>query len=296
MTETGLKKEVRTKSRRRTQMAEFWRRYKKNKSAVAGLIILCVIVGIAVFADLIVPYAKCIEQVGADRLQWPSAAHLFGTDEFGRDLFARVVHGSRYSLFIGVATSLMALVAGAILGASAGYFGGMVDNIICRIIDVFMCVPPILLSLAVVAALGTSMQNLIIAITISCIPGNVRLIRSVVLTVAEQDYVKVARSYGASHARIIFRYVLPNAMGPIIVNTTMAISDMILSAAGLSFIGMGIQPPSPEWGALLSAAQKYIFTSPYLLVFPGVFIILSSLSFNLVGDGLTDALDPKLKD
>ena len=164
------------------------------------------------------------------------------------------------------------------------------------VIDVFMCVPPILLSLAVVAALGTSMRNLIIAITISCILGNVRLIRSVVLTVADQDYVEVARSYGASNARIIFRYVLPNAMGPIIVNTTMAISDMILSAAGLSFIGMGIQPPSPEWGALLSAAQTYIFTSPYLLAFPGVFIILSSLSFNLVGDGLTDALDPKLKD
>ena len=233
--------------------------------------------------------------MGADRLQWPSVAHWFGTDEFGRDVFARVVHGARYSLFIGMATSLMALVAGAILGASAGYFGGMVDNVICRIIDVFMCVPPILLSLAVVAALGTSMRNLIIAITISCIPGNVRLIRSVVLTVADQDYVEVARSYGASNARIIFRYVLPNAMGPIIVNTTMAISDMILSAAGLSFIGMGIQPPSPEWGALLSAAQTYIFTSPYLLAFPGVFIILSSLSFNLVGDGLTDALDPKLK-
>jgi peptide/nickel transport system permease protein len=287
---------TKAKSRRRAQAAEFWRRYKKNKSAVVGLIILCVIVGIAVFADLIVPYSKCIEQVGADRLQWPSSAHWFGTDEFGRDLFARVVHGSRYSLFIGVATSLMALVAGAILGASAGYFGGMVDNIICRIVDVFMCVPPILLSLAVVAALGTSMRNLIIAITISCIPGNVRLIRSVVLTASEQDYVQVARSYGASHARIIFRYVLPNAMGPIIVNTTLEISDMILSAAGLSFIGMGIQPPSPEWGALLSAAQTYIFTSPYLLVFPGIFIILSSLSFNLVGDGLTDALDPKLKD
>lgn len=295
-TRMGVRAVNKKKSRRRAQAAEFWRRYKKNKSAVAGLVILCVIVGIAVFADLIVPYAKCVEQVGADRLQWPTASHIFGTDEFGRDLFARVVHGSRYSLFIGVATSLMALAAGAILGASAGYFGGMVDNVICRIIDVFMCVPPILLSLAVVAALGTSMQNLIIAITISCIPGNVRLIRSVVLTVAEQDYVLVARSYGASHARIIFRYVLPNAMGPIIVNTTMAISDMILSAAGLSFIGMGIQPPSPEWGALLSAAQKYIFTSPYLLFFPGIFIVLSSLSFNLVGDGLTDALDPKLKD
>ncbi len=283
-------------SRTREQFAEFWRRFRKNKSAVAGLLILVLLVGMALFADLIVPYARCVEQVGADRLQGPSAAHFFGTDEFGRDLFARVVHGSRYSLFIGVATSLMALAAGAVLGASAGYFGGMVDNVICRIVDVFMCVPPILLSLAVVAALGTSVRNLIVAITISCIPGNVRLIRSVVLTVAEQDYVEVARSYGASNARIIFRYVLPNAMGPIIVNTTMAISDMILSAAGLSFIGMGIQPPSPEWGALLSAAQTYIFTSPYLLVFPGLFIILSSLSFNLVGDGLTDVLDPKLKD
>lgn len=285
----------RQKSRAQEQISEFWRRFRKNKSAVVGLIILIILVGMAVFADVIVPYSKCVEQVGADRLQLPSAAHIFGTDEFGRDLFARVVHGSRYSLFIGVATSLMALVAGAVLGASAGYFGGVVDNVICRIVDVFICVPPILLSLAVVAALGTSMRNLIIAITISCIPGNVRLIRSVVLTVAEQDYVDVARSYGASNARIILRYVLPNAMGPIIVNTTMAISDMILSAAGLSFIGMGIQPPSPEWGALLSAAQTYIFTSPYLLFFPGIFIVLSSLSFNLVGDGLTDALDPKLK-
>lgn len=286
----------RRQSRWRDQMKEIWRRYKKNKAAVAGLVLLISIVAIALFADLIVPYSKCVEQVGADRLQWPSLAHFFGTDELGRDLFARVVHGSRYSLSIGILTSLIALVAGAILGASAGYFGGVVDNVICRIVDVFMCVPPILLSLAVVAALGSNMQNLIIAITISCIPGNVRLIRSVVLTVAEQDYVQVAKSYGASNARIIFRYVLPNAMGPIIVNTTMSISGMILSAAGLSFIGMGIQPPSPEWGALLSAAQTYIFTSPYLLVFPGIFIVLSSLSFNLVGDGLTDALDPKLKD
>ena len=285
----------RNKSRTREQLSEFWRRFRKNRSAVIGLVLLILLVGMALFADVIVPYSRCVEQVGAERLQSPSSEHIFGTDEFGRDLFARVVHGSRYSLFIGVATSLMALVAGAVLGASAGYFGGMVDNIICRIVDVFMCVPPILLSLAVVAALGTSMRNLIIAITISCIPGNVRLIRSVVLTVAEQDYVDVARSYGTSNARIIFRYVLPNAMGPIIVNTTMAISDMILSAAGLIFIGMGIQPPSPEWGALLSAAQNYIFTSPYLLFFPGIFILLSSLSFNLVGDGLTDALDPKLK-
>ncbi len=283
-------------TKRNSQLPEIWRRYKKNKAAMGGLVIVIFIILIAVFADVIVPYEKCIEQVGSERLQGPSAAHWFGTDDLGRDLFARVIHGSRYSLLIGVSTSLMALAAGAILGASAGYFGGMVDNIICRITDVFMCVPPILLSLAVVAALGSNMKNLIIAITVSCIPGNIRLIRSVVLTVAEQDYVEAARSYGASHARIIFKYVLPNAMGPIIVNTTMAISDMILSAAGLSFIGMGIQPPSPEWGALLSNAQKYMFTSLYLLIFPGIFILLSSLSFNLVGDGLTDALDPKLKD
>lgn len=283
-------------TKRNSQLPEIWRRYKKNKAAMVGLVILIFIILIAVFADVIVPYEKCIEQVGSERLQGPSAAHWFGTDDLGRDLFARVIHGSRYSLLIGVSTSLMALAAGAILGASAGYFGGMVDNIICRITDVFMCVPPILLSLAVVAALGSNMKNLIIAITVTCIPGNIRLIRSVVLTVAEQDYVEAARSYGASHVRIIFKYVLPNAMGPIIVNTTMAISDMILSAAGLSFIGMGIQPPSPEWGALLSNAQKYMFTSLYLLIFPGIFILLSSLSFNLVGDGLTDALDPKLKD
>lgn len=283
-------------TKRNSQLPEIWRRYKKNKAAMVGLVILIFIILIAVFADVIVPYEKCIEQVGSERLQGPSAAYWFGTDDLGRDLFARVIHGSRYSLLIGVSTSLMALAAGAILGASAGYFGGMVDNIICRITDVFMCVPPILLSLAVVAALGSNMKNLIIAITVSCIPGNIRLIRSVVLTVVEQDYVEAARSYGASHARIIFKYVLPNAMGPIIVNTTMAISDMILSAAGLSFIGMGIQPPSPEWGALLSNAQKYMFTSLYLLIFPGIFILLSSLSFNLVGDGLTDALDPKLKD
>ena len=283
-------------TKRNSQLPEIWRRYKKNKAAMVGLVILIFIILIAVFADVIVPYEKCIEQVGSERLQGPSAAHWFGTDDLGRDLFARVIHGSRYSLLIGVSTSLMALAAGAILGASAGYFGGVVDNVISRIMDVFMCVPPILLSLAVVAALGSNMKNLIIAITVSCIPGNIRLIRSVVLTVAEQDYVEAARSYGASHARIIFKYVLPNAMGPIIVNTTMAISDMILSAAGLSFIGMGIQPPSPEWGALLSNAQKYMFTSLYLLIFPGIFILLSSLSFNLVGDGLTDALDPKLKD
>ena len=189
----------------------------------------------------------------------------------------------------------MALVVGAILGASAGYFGGVVDNVISRIMDVFMCVPPILLSLAVVAALGTNLRNLIIAITVSCIPGNVRLIRSVVLTTAEQDYVEAAKSYGTSNARIIFRYVLPNAMGPIIVNTTMAISDMILSAAGLSFIGMGIQPPLTSWGAMASLGQQQMAYYPHELIFPALAISVTMLAFNLLGDGLRDAFDPKLR-
>lgn len=284
------------RSRRRAQVSEFWRRFRKNRTAVIGLCIMALILFIVIFADVITPYSRCITQVGSERLQGPSRAHFFGTDEYGRDLFARVIHGSRYSLFIGVVTSLMALVIGAVLGASAGYFGGVIDNAIMRVVDVFMCVPPILLSLAVVAALGTNLRNLIIAMTISCIPGNVRLIRSVVLTVAEQDYVEAARSYGTGNARIIFRYVIPNAIAPIVVNTTMMISDMILSAAGLSFIGMGIQPPAPEWGSLLSNAQTYLFAAPYMLIFPGIFIVITSLAFNLVGDGLTDALDPKLKD
>ena len=166
------------KRKKHAQLSEFWRRFRKNKAAVLGLVLLVLIIGMAVFADLIVPYSKCIEQVGADRLQGPSLKHFFGTDELGRDLFARIVHGSRYSLMIGLVTSLLALAVGAVLGASAGYFGGIVDNVISRIMDVFMCVPPILLSLAVVAALGTNLRNLIIAITVSCIPGNVRLIRS----------------------------------------------------------------------------------------------------------------------
>ena len=294
MTETVATKKKK-KDKKSSLTREIWFRFRKNKVALIGLIILTLIVLMAIFADLIVP-AEVATTQSTDRLQGPSAEHWFGTDEFGRDLFARVVHGSRYSLFIGVATSLIALVVGAILGASAGYFGGIIDNVICRIVDVFICVPPVLMSLAVVAALGTNMQNLIIAITISCVPGNVRLIRSVVMTVADQDYIRAAKSYGCSNPRIIFRYVLPNAMGPIIVNTTMGIPQAIFQEAFLSFIGMGIQSPDPEWGVLLSNAQDFMFTSQYLLFFPGIFILLTSLAFNLVGDGLTDALDPRLKD
>ena len=253
------------------------------------------VLSIAIFADVITPYENAISQ-SADRLDSPSAAHIFGTDELGRDLFARIVHGSRYSLLIGVSTSVLALVIGGLLGAIAAYYGGWVDNIIMRLTDVVMTVPPILLSLAVVAALGGSLRNLLIAITISCVPSMLRLVRSVVLGVVDEDYIEAARSYGASDMRIILKYVIPNALGPIIVTTTMNVANMILSAAGLSFLSLGVQPPAPEWGALLSDAKTYMFTAPHLLYIPGIFIVIAALSFNLAGDGLRDALDPKLKD
>jgi peptide/nickel transport system permease protein len=284
------------KYKKESQWREVVRRFKKNKAAMLGFVLLCLVLFVAVFADLIVPYEKGVAQVGADRLTPPGARHIFGTDELGRDLFARVVHGSRYSLFIGVSTSMIALAAGGFIGAVCGYFGGKLDNLVMRLTDMVMSVPPVLLSLAVVAALGGNLRNLLIAISISCLPGMARLVRSVVISVADNDYIEAAKSYGAGDLRIILRYVVPNASGPIIVSATMNISVMILSAAGLSFIGMGVQPPSPEWGALLSDARQYMFKAPYLLYIPGIAILITALSFNLAGDGLRDALDPKLRD
>ena len=284
------------KTKKNSQMKEIWRRFRKSKTAMLGLVLLVLILLMAIFADVIVPYQDAITQNPANRLQGPSGEHFFGTDEIGRDLFARIVHGSRYSLLIGISTSIFALVIGGLLGAVAGYYGKTIDNVIMRLVDVVMTVPPILLSLAVVAALGANLRNLLIAITISCVPGMVRMVRSVVLTVIDNDYIEAARSYGSSYIRIILKYVIPNALGPIIVTTTMNVSSMILSASGLSFLGMGVQPPSPEWGALLSDARQYMFNAPYLLYIPGIFIVLAALCFNLAGDGLRDALDPKLKD
>ena len=284
------------KYKKESQWKEIWRRMRKNRAAMIGLSIFVFIVLVAAFADVIVPYDYGITNAARERLQPPNAEHLFGTDGYGRDIFARVVHGSRVSLMIGLSTTIFSLVAGGLLGAAAGYYGGKVDDIIMRACDIVMSIPGILLALAIIAALGASTMNLLIAITISSVPGSVRLVRSTILTVVEQDFIEAARSYGSSDMRIIVKYILPNAVGPIIVNTTMSIASMILSAAGLSFIGMGIQPPQPEWGAMLSEARQYMTTSPYMLYFPGIAIVMTALSLNLIGDGLRDALDPKLKD
>ena len=284
------------KSRTQKKNAGFWYRFTRNKSAVLGLIAVAIVIFAAVFANLIAPAEDVLRQDYDAIMQPPTREHIFGTDQLGRDLFARVIYGSRYSLVIGVTTSLVALLIGGTLGSVAGYFGGAVDNIIMRILDVVISIPAVLLALAIVSALGADLVNLMLALTVALVPGVARLVRSVILTVSEEDYVEAARAYGASNFRILQRYIVPNAMGTIIISTTINISYMILSAAGLSFIGMGIQPPAPEWGALLGDAKNYMRQAPHMLIFPGLFILFAALGFSLIGDGLRDALDPRLKD
>lgn len=275
---------------------ETWRRMKKNRIATIGLAVTVFFLFSAIVLPLFIPYSAAIKQNAKERLQPPSIEHIFGTDEYGRDEFARIVYGTRTSLSLGIVTTVTSALLGCLLGSIAAFYGGWVDNAIMRVVDLFMCIPAILLALALVAALGPSLINLIIAITIASVPPFTRIVRSVILTVVDQDYIEAARSYGASSGRIILRYVLPNAMGPIIVQTTMSVAGMIIATASLSFIGMGVQPPTPEWGVMLANASTYMLTSPYLLFFPGICIMMSALALNLVGDGLNDALDPRLRD
>jgi len=282
--------------KRNSRSKEVWRMLKKNKPAMAGLFILLTFVALAVFADVIADYKDAaITQNMSIRLQPPNRNHIFGTDLFGRDIFARIIHGSRISLSIGILSTLMSLTIGGFIGATTGYYGGKFDSIVMRIMDVFMCIPAILLALAIVSSLGPSMLNLMLAITIAQAPNFARVIRSVILTIATEDYVEAAKACGTSDARIITRHILPNAMGPIIVQGTMAIATNIISASALSFIGMGIQPPTPEWGVMLSEVREYMRYAPYMVIIPGMSIVLTVLSINLLGDGLRDALDPRLK-
>lgn len=283
------------RTRRGERLNELWRLFRKNKAAVLGLVILTAFVLSALFADLIAPYASAITMNSAETLQWPGPGHIFGTDKYGRDVFARIIHGSRRSLALGIGTTLLSVVIGGFIGACCGYFGGVFDTVVMRLCDVISCIPALLFALAVVAALGAGMTNLIIAITVISVPGYIRIVRSVILSIAEQEYIYAARVCGSRSRAILARHILPNAMGPIIVQASMSVAGMMLTAAGLSFIGMGVQPPTPEWGAMLDEARDYMLKDPYLLLFPGGAIALCALSLNLVGDGLRDALDPRLK-
>ena len=295
-------KAVVANKKQRSLWQEAWRRFRKNRMAMAGLVFLSILVIIAVVTlviDLVTQNEiynnYVINQDLVSRLQGPSAAHPFGQDEFGRDMLLRMLWGTRYSLFMGSLAIIFSLCVGGVLGAISGFYGKLTDSVIMRIMDVLLAIPSMLLATAIVAALGTSLVNVLIAIGISYIPTFARTVRASVLTVKDQDYIEAARSIGCNDGEIIFKYIIPNAMAPIIVQATLGLAGAILSIAGLSFLGLGIQPPTPEWGAMLSNARVYMRDAWHVTVIPGLGIMLTILSLNLMGDGLRDALDPRLK-
>ncbi|MCQ5365787.1 ABC transporter permease [Anoxybacillus salavatliensis] len=273
---------------------EGWIRFRKNKMALVGSGIVLFFILLAVFAPLIAPYEMNDQQLSM-RLQAPSKDHIFGTDDFGRDIFSRVVYGARISLWVGFFSVLGSVVIGSLLGIIAGYYGRWIDAVISRIFDIMLAFPSILLAIGIVAVLGPSLKNALIAIAIINIPNFGRLIRSRVLSIKQEEYITAAKAIGMSDARILFHHILPNSMAPIIVQGTLAIATAIIEAAALGFLGLGAQPPNPEWGKMLADSKAYLTQAPWTMIFPGLAIMLTVLGFNLMGDGLRDALDPRMK-
>ena len=291
-----------TAKKQRSLWQEAWRRFKKNKTAMLGLVFFVTLIVIAIVTLIIDAVTgnefyrnNVINQDLFGRLNGPSLAHPFGQDEFGRDMLLRMIWAVRYSLFMGSMAIILSLIFGGILGALSGYYGKTVDAVIMRAMDILLAIPSMLLATAIVAALGTSLVNVLIAIAISHIPSFARTVRASVLTVKDQEFIEAARAIGCHDGEIIFKYIIPNAMAPIIVQATVGLAGAILSIAGLSFLSLGIQPPTPEWGAMLSNARTYIRDAWHVTVIPGMGIMLTILALNLMGDGLRDALDPRLK-
>ena len=281
--------------KRPSQAKEIFRRLRKNKGAMIGLFLLICIILVVIFADLIAPYEAGVVQVAENKLAPMSAEHPLGCDNYGRDVLSRLVHGARNSLLVAVAASITSCLFGCTLGAIAGYFGGKVDMLIMRALDIFMSIPDLLFTMVVVAALGSSIPVLIIAMTLAYFTNYVRLVRSGVLNLVDQEYVEAARAGGSSSARIIISHIIPNTLGIILVNVTLNVSSLVIYQSTLSFIGLSLPAPAPEWGSMLAERRDFMRYSPYITLFPGLAIILTSLALNLLGDGLRDALDPKLK-
>lgn len=290
-----LKKKDISTNARRTKSQEIWHRFKKNKGAMLGLWILIVLFVIALTESFWIPEEKVSKIVISEILQKPSSKHWFGTDEMGRDLFWRVLYSTRFSLAIGFVAVLVSAVIGIPIGSIAGYYGGKIEGVIMRLTDIFSAIPSILMAIAIVSVLGRTTINLMLAVGISSVPLFVRVTRASVLTVKNEEYVEAARALGKKNGYIIFKHILPNCLSPIIVQITLRVASAIISASSLSFLGLGIKPPTPEWGALLTAGKEYIMGYSYLCLFPGLAIMITVLAFNLVGDGLRDAMDPKLK-
>lgn len=276
-------------------MKEIWVTLKRNKRAMAGLIFIIVLVLLAIFADFVAPYGMNQQNL-SNALQFPNGTHIMGTDDLGRDVFSRIIYGTRISLTIGVSAVMFSLTIGGMMGLLAGYFKGWVDTIIMRVCDILLSIPSILLAIAIVASWGSSLTNLIVAIGIASIPVFARIIRSGVLSVTEKQFIEASNALGANDFRIIFKHILPNIISPIIVQSSLGIATAILSAAGLGFIGLGVEASVAEWGTMLNFGRGYIRTHAYLTIFPGLSIMLTILSFNLLGDGIRDAVDPKMRE
>ena len=282
------------RDRKRSQWGDVWRRLKRNRLAMAALIVIVILVLSCVFAHVISPYSPS-EMDAASRLSGCSAQHLLGTDSYGRDTFTRILYGGRVSLLVSLLSVLMALVVGGLMGLTAGYFGGLYENVIMRITDILMAIPAFLMALLVSVALGGGLINTAIAIACSAVPSYSRMARAMVLTAKGEQYVEAATSYGCGSLRIMLRQIFPNISSPLIVQSTLRIGGGIISISGLSFIGLGVQPPTAEWGSMMSSMMTYFRMQPLVVIFPGLAIILTIFSFNLFGDGLRDAMDPKLK-
>lgn len=296
-TDTVMKNTVDMKSsKKKRRSIEVWKRLMRDKSSMVSFGFIILLVLIAIFANFLVDETLVTEQNVAERIQPPSMEHWFGTDLYGRDIFARVIYGSRVSLSIGIFTVIISTTIGGLLGALAAYFGGKLDDIIMRITDIFLAIPEQLLAMCVVAAMGATPLSVIAALSVAVIPNRCRLVRSTVLSIVDSQYVEAARACAMSDFSIVIKEILPNTVGPIIVVSTQGIASIMLTASSLSYLGVGIQPPTPEWGAIIFEAREFLRIAPYMCVLPGIVIVLTALAFNLVGDGLRDALDPRLKD
>ncbi len=282
------------KDTRMERAKDFWRRFKKNRPAVVGLFILLLLFIVTVFADFLTPYDPW-ESRFEDKLQPPSWRHIMGTDNFGRDVMSRIIFGSRISLLVGFSAAAITIFVGVLVGSIAGYFGGLMGNVVMRVTELFMVIPTFFLILLIVAVFGGSIWNVIVVIGITTWPGTARVVRASFLSLKEKEFVEAARLVGSGNFRIIFKHILPNAMGPVIVLTSLRVASSILAEAGLSFLGLG-DINYVTWGQLLYKAQIYMRISWWSAVFPGLMIFIAVLAFNLIGDGLTDALNPRLKE
>ena len=295
MTEKQTKILVSRQYEKRGLLTETWSRLRTNPGAVFGLAVLIIIIIVMLYTLIFVTFSDVIAMDSANRFQPPSKTHLFGTDDMGHDLFIRTIYGTRYSIAVAFGAVAIAFVIGTFFGVIATYYGGMLSETVMRASDILASLPALLLGMVIVTILGNTLTNLIIAVSVSAIPDFVRMTRASVISVKGQEYIEAAHAIGMSNFRIIFTQVLPNGLSPIIVLVSMRMGIAILDAASLSFIGFGISPPTPEWGAMVSAGRNFIRTAPHLILFPGLFIMLTTFACTLLGDGLRDALDPKLK-